>query len=135
MPKLNPLPRTAKNQEIILGRYALKNYIEWVYPLPESVIPVAGLITRTVRFRWNYTGATLNTKVTLKNFDTNTEIFSTTVPAEQLDIPSRLFTSGTRYRFDLEVVGPMGQFKLTDAAAPGSKIDFFYWAHIYFNVK
>jgi len=135
VPKMMPLPATGKNRDIVLGRYALKNYIEWVYPQPESVIPVASLITRAVRFRWNYTGATLNTKVTLKNFDTNTEIFSTTLPAEQVDIPSRLFTSGTRYRFDLEVVGPMGQFKLTDATAPGSKIDFFYWAHMYFNVK
>ena len=64
-----------------------------------------------------------------------TEIFNKTVTAEQVDVPANLFISGNKYRFDLEVVGPMGLFKLSRDTAPGSKIEFFYWDHIYFFVK
>ncbi len=130
-----PVPGSRTTGDIVLGTYAVKNHIQWVHPLPDAVLPLARPLLRTVKFRWNYTGTVLNTKVTLKNFSTNTELFTATVTAEEIDIPAHLLTTGNRYRFDLEVLGPMGQFKLTDATAPGSKIDFFYWAHMYFQVK
>ncbi|MEN8152798.1 MAG: hypothetical protein ABFR75_02150 [Acidobacteriota bacterium] len=130
------LPATRERaKEIILGKYKLKNYIEWVYPRPDSKISFTRSLRRTVQFRWNYTGATLRTKVTIKNFTTNTEIFSTIVTAENVNVPRHIFVPGNRYRFDLEVVGPMGKFRLTKETALGSKIDFFYWAHMYFTVR
>lgn len=124
-------------KEIALGSYAIKNTIQWVYPLPDAVLTIGAPVPlmRSITFRWNYTGATLNTKVTLKDFTTNTELLTRTVVAEFIDIPTNLFVHGHKYRFDLEVVGPMGQFKLSDATAAGSKIDFYYWNHIYFMVK
>jgi hypothetical protein len=123
--------------EVILGRYAIKNIIQWVYPLPNAVLGISAPapLAKSVRFRWNYTGAILNTQVTLKDFTTNTVLLTRTLVAESIDIPPGTFVRGHKYRFDLEVVGPMGQFKLTDLAAPGSKIDFYYWDHIYFTVK
>lgn len=136
VPKLSPLtPGARLKKEIILGKYYLKNYIKWVYPLPDSKISFGRSLFMRVKFRWNYTGTILKTKVTIKNFTTNTEIFSTIVTAEEVNVPRHLFVAGNKYRFDLEVVGPMGQFKLTRETAMGSKIDFYYWAHMYFTVK
>jgi hypothetical protein len=127
-------PATRLNKPIILGTYSLKNYIEWVYPQPEAKIRATPITLRANTFRWNYTGTVLPTKVTIKNFTTNTEVFTKTVTAEQVVVPMKIFKPKNRYRFDLEVVGPMGLFRLTDAVAPGSKIEFFYWAHMYFDV-
>jgi len=135
MPKGTLLPASRFPKEIVLGTYTIKNYIEWIFPLPEAVISLGRPIMRSIRFRWNYTGTTQNTKVTVKNFTTNTEIFTQNIVAEEIDIPVHLFVRGNKYRFDLEVIGPMGQFKLTDATAPGSKIDFYYWDHLYFYIK
>lgn len=131
-PTLKPAGKLIK--PIVIGTYALKNYIEWVYPQPEAKIRATPITLRANTFRWNYTGTILPTKVTIKNFTTNTEVFTKTVTAEQVVVPMTIFKPKNRYRFDLEVVGPMGQFRLTDAVAPGSKIDFYYWAHMYFDV-
>ncbi len=130
--------RTSKNNKpIILGTYKFTNYIQWIFPLPYSTIsPTKGIVPkRTVTFKWNYTGKILLTKVTLENFTTHTKIFSKTVKAESIEIPSLLFKKGIKYRFDLEVVGPMGKFQMTNATAFGSKIVFYYWDHLYFTVK
>ena len=135
IPKLLPSPGLKTAREITLGTYLLDNYIRWVYPLPEAVIPRRSLIGRTVKFRWDYTKTVLNTLVTLKNFTSNTVLYTATVCAEEVDIPAGLLTAGNKYRFDLEVVGAMGQFKLSTDTAPGSRIDFYYWGHIYFTVK
>ncbi len=127
--------KPTRSKPVILGVYRIKNHIEWVFPLPESVISVRRLLSRSVKFRWNYTGAILKTKVSLKNFNTNTLIFQKTVTAESINIPVTLLKPGTKYRFDLEPVGPMGKFRLSRYTAPGSKIEFYYWDHLYFNVK
>ena len=120
---------------IILGTYKVNNHIEWVYPSPDSKISISPTLLRTLKFRWNYTGKILRTKVRIKNFTTNTEVFNRTVTAEEISVPAHIFVRRNRYRFDLEVDGPVGLFKLTKVTAPGSKIEFFYWDHIYFDVK
>ena len=135
VPKPALITPREKPEAIVLGTYQVNNHIEWVYPLPNSKISVNPLMIRNLIFKWNYTGKTLSTKVRIKNFTTNTEVFSRTVTAEQISIPARLFIKGNRYRFDLESDGPVGLFKLTKETAPGSKIEFFYWDHIYFDVK
>ncbi len=135
VPKPALIASGEKPEAIVLGTYKVNNHIEWVYPRPNSKISLSPLIIRNVKFQWNYTGKILKTRVRIKNFTTNTEIFEKTVTAEEVNVPARLFIRGNRYRFDLEVDGPVGLFKLTKATAPGSKIEFFYWDHIYFDVK
>ena len=120
---------------IILGTYKINNYIEWVYPLSESTISLGSSASPNVIFRWHYVGRILKTKVSLQNFTKHIDVFSTVVTDEKVAIPKKLLKSGDTYRFDLEVLGPMGQFRLTEATARGSRIDFYYWGHIYFRVR
>ncbi len=119
----------------ILGTYKIDNYIEWVYPLPDSVISLRSSASRYVIFRWHYVGRILKTKVSLQNFTKHIDVFSAVVTDEKIAIPKNLLKSGDTYRFDLEVVGPMGQFRLTEVTEKGSRIDFYYWDHIYFRVR
>jgi len=128
-------PGIRKPEPVVLGTYKVNNHIEWVYPRPNSKIALSPLLIRTIKFRWNYTGKVLKTRVRIKNFTTNTEVFNRTVTAEEINVPARIFVRGNRYRFDLDVVGPMGLFRMTKATAPGSKVEFYYWDHIYFDVK
>ncbi len=120
---------------IILGTYKINNYIEWVYPLHNSTISLGSSASSYMIFRWNYVGRILKTKVSLQDFTKKVDVFSTVVTDEKVAIPKNLLISGHTYRFDLEVIGPMGQYKLTEATARGSRIDFYYWGHIYFKVR
>lgn len=134
--KLSP----TREKEVLLGSYKVNNVIEWVFPKPDSVIPVgrvpaAVLLTQKVKFQWNYTGRVLKTKVTIKDFTRNVEIFNKIITGESVMVPKSLFKSGRKYRFDLEVVGPMGKFVMTDKVARGSEVLFYYWGHIYFHAK
>ncbi len=135
VPKPALFPAGEKPKPIVLGTYKVNNHIEWVYPRPDSKITLGPILMRAIKFRWNYTGAVLKTRVRIKNFTTNTEILNKTVTAEEIDVPVHLFVRGNKYRFDLEVDDPVGLFKLTRETAPGSKIEFFYWDHIYFDIK
>ena len=131
-----PIRRThEKPRPIILGTYKINNYIEWVFPLPNATISLGRSAFSYIIFRWNYVGRILKTKVTLENFTKHSTVFSTIVTDEKVSIPKNILKSGNTYRFDLEVVGAMGQFRLTEATAKGSKIDFYYWDHIYFRVR
>ncbi len=123
-----------RSKPIILGTYRINNIIEWVFPQPNAVIPVGGrTLSRTIRFRWNYTGRVLNTRVTITEFKKGGRtIFNRTIVGESIEIDKALFKIGTKYRFDIEVVGPMGHFRLSEYTAPGSKIDFYYQDHLYF---
>jgi hypothetical protein len=133
-------PRREKFKEILLGSYKVNNTIEWVFPKPDAVIPIGRtsppvLLTRTIKFQWNYTGRVRRTKVTIKDFAKNIEIFNKVITGESVMVPRSLFKSGRKYRFDLEVVGPMGKFVMTPAVAPGSEVLFYYWDHLYFYAK
>jgi len=127
-------------REILLGSYKVNNTIQWVFPKPDGVIPLgrvagAAMLTQKIKFQWNYTGRVLKTKVTIKDFTKNVEIFNQIVTGESVLVPKSLFKAGRKYRFDLEVDGPMGKFVMTDNVARGSEILFYYWGHIYFMTK
>lgn len=139
-PTLTPGTRVGISREVLLGSYTVNNVIEWVFPKPDSIVPLGRtsppvLLAPAIKFQWNYTGRARRTKVTIKDFTKNVEIFNTIVTGESVDVPRRLFKPGKRYRFDLEVADPMGKFVMTSAVAPGSEILFYYWDHLYFDTK
>ena len=123
-------------KQITLGVYRIDNYIEWVFPRPNTVISIDEGIGRTIRFRWHYVGRVMNTKVTVAEFKPGGKIiFTKNVFGESVNIMKSLFKYGMKYRFDLEVVGPMGHFRLTNYTTRDSKIDFYYWDHLYFQTQ
>ena len=128
----------SKFRHIILGEYKINNLIKWVYPLPNSTIFLRrrrSVSSRYIIFSWNYVGRILKTRVTLQNFTKHRTVFSTVLTGEHVSIPTNLLKSGDSYRFDLEVVGPMGHFNMNySCVTSDSKIDFYYWDHLYFKV-
>jgi hypothetical protein len=125
-----------RQKKVIIGVYKINNCIKWVFPRPHAVISLRNHFSRTVKFQWDYLGRVLNTKVTITEFKKDGRvIFNQNVVGESVNINKSLFTPGMKYRFDLEVIGPLGQFHLYKRVARGSKIDFYYWDHLYFSVK
>lgn len=138
--KPSRLAPVRERKPALLASYRVKNVIQWVFPKPDGVITLGrtsppSLLGRSIKFQWNYTGRVRKTKVTVKDFTKNVVIFSKTVMAESVMVPRSKFIPGRKYRFDLEVDGPMGKFVLTDKVQPGSEVLFYYWGHIYFQVK
>ena len=134
------VPAGSRGKPVLLGSYRVRNTIEWVYPKPDTVLPLGRrgpriLPNKKLIIKWNYTGRVRNTQVRIKDFTANIEIFNKTVMGESVAVPISKFKSGKKYRLDLEVVGAMGKFKMTNAVTPSSEVKFYYWTHCYFFVK
>lgn len=127
--------------EVVLGKYTLRSYVQWKYPSPGGTISLKVKArpgsNRTIKFTWDHFGDPFRARVKIRNMTANREIFNRPVAAgaEEVRVPASLFRKGDRYQFNIGSDNAMGKFKLTDYVTKRSKIEFYYNDIIYVNAR
>jgi hypothetical protein len=124
----------------VLASLVIDNIIEWVFPMPGQVIDLSSYSMGFISCRWNFTGTPVRVFFELFNTaDPDRIIFSRTIEAEAVNVPLSVVTPGNEYRMtvDDDSTGspPLGAFKMSKLAAPGSSLVYYFVAECTFSTS
>lgn len=110
--------------KIILATYQISNIIEWVYPMPNQVINIGGVLN--IPLRWNFTGTPKTTELFIKDKATNVKIYSKNINNEIQKISASLLKPGKEYRMGLWAVDPLDNFRISKNCDASSRVVFYF---------